>query len=102
MHNPTNPDHRPLAPWRHGPGLLLLAAMVLALGAGGCSSSRPNGPVPGSMEASLPRLASVMNGPVAMLLTNADGFRAPLAGKSAWTPFLQNHPASPRVMPGLG
>jgi hypothetical protein len=76
MHNPTNPDHRPLAPWRHGPGLLLLAAMVLALGAGGCSSSRPNGPVPGSMEASLPRLASVMNGPVAMLLTNADGFRA--------------------------
>ena len=26
------------------------------------------------MEASLPRLVSVMNGPVAMLLTNADGF----------------------------
>jgi hypothetical protein len=67
--------HHPMKPWRQISGLLLL--MVVGWSAGGCFSDHPhNGPVPGSMEALLPKLTAVMAGPVTVLLTNADGFQS--------------------------
>jgi len=58
-------------------GLLLWLGALLALTGGGCFGGHPRGSLsPDSMEVLLPKLTAVTAGPVAVLLTNANGYKA--------------------------